>query len=40
MEQKLRLWYKQPAVCHEETLPIGNGSLGEMNHYDAAEVCP
>lgn len=30
MEQKLRLWYKQPAACHEETLPIGNGSLGAM----------
>ena len=30
MEQKLRLWYNKPASCHEETLPIGNGSLGAM----------
>lgn len=30
MDQKLRLWYKKPATCHEETLPIGNGRLGAM----------
>ena len=30
MEQELKLWYRQPAVLYEETLPIGNGSLGAM----------
>ena len=30
MEQKLKLWYEKPASCHEETIPIGNGSLGAM----------
>ena len=30
MEQELKLWYRQPASCHEEALPIGNGSLGAL----------
>lgn len=25
-----RLWYRQPAVCWEEALPLGNGRLGGM----------
>lgn len=25
-----RLWYKQPAACWEEALPLGNGRLGAM----------
>ena len=25
-----RLWYRQPAAAWEETLPLGNGSLGAM----------
>ncbi len=27
-QQKLRLWYKEPAKMWEETLPLGNGRLG------------
>ncbi|TCC98586.1 glycoside hydrolase family 95 protein [Pedobacter hiemivivus] len=27
-QQKLRLWYNEPAKMWEETLPLGNGSLG------------
>ena len=30
MEQQLKLWYRQPAGCHEEAMPIGNGSLGAL----------
>jgi len=30
MEGKMKLWYRQPATCPEESLPIGNGSLGGM----------
>lgn len=30
MKEILKLWYAQPATRHEETLPIGNGSLGAM----------
>lgn len=26
----MKLWFQQPASRHEETLPIGNGSLGAM----------
>lgn len=30
MKEKMRLWYRQKAGIHEETLPIGNGSLGAL----------
>lgn len=30
MEQKMKMWFSKPATCHEETIPIGNGSLGAM----------
>lgn len=30
MEQKLELWYRKPAGCPEEALPIGNGHLGAL----------
>ena len=26
----MKLWYKEPATCWEEVLPIGNGRLGAM----------
>ena len=29
-ENKLRLWYRQPAAAWTEALPIGNGRLGAM----------
>ena len=29
-EERLRLWYRQPAARWEEALPIGNGRLGAM----------
>ncbi|MBQ8230847.1 MAG: glycoside hydrolase family 95 protein [Lachnospiraceae bacterium] len=29
-DQPMKLWYRQPATEWEETLPIGNGSLGAM----------
>ena len=29
-KDSMRLWYRNPASRWEETLPIGNGSLGAM----------
>ena len=28
--QTLKLWYKQPASCWKEALPLGNGRVGAM----------
>ena len=30
MNRKLELYYDKPALRWEETLPVGNGSLGAM----------
>ena len=37
MKEMLKLWYINAASRHEETLPIGNGSLGAMIFGDTAE---
>jgi len=31
-EVSWKLWYKQPASCWEEALPVGNGRIGGMVH--------
>ncbi|WMT42225.1 glycoside hydrolase N-terminal domain-containing protein [Paenibacillus sp. D2_2] len=31
-EASWKLWYKQPASCWEEALPVGNGRIGGMVH--------
>jgi len=35
--QEMKLWYRQPAVHFEETLPLGNGRLGALVYGQPAD---